>query len=71
MVAKEIAQYGYSTNQGNGWFWLVLVGFGWFLIKLINSQQKVNQIRPSSMHLTVAMTVLPVGQLASSADRQK
>ena len=21
---------GYSTNQGNGWFWLVLVGFGWF-----------------------------------------
>ena len=31
---------GYSTNQRICWLWLVLVGFGWFLIKLINSQPK-------------------------------
>ena len=40
VVVRVVTKVGYSTNQGNGWFWLVLVGFGWFLIKLINSQPK-------------------------------
>ena len=39
-MIERLTIFGYSTNQGEGWFWLFFVGFCWFLIKLINSQPK-------------------------------
>ena len=67
LLLKKDRYARYSTNLGNGWFWSVLVAFD----QIDQQPTKVNQIRPSSMHLTVARTVLPVGPKASSADRQK
>ena len=41
-----------------------MVGFGWFWLVFDQYDQKPNkakQIRPTSIHVTVARTVLPVG----------
>ena len=58
---KNFKHFGSSAiQQTKG-----MVGFGWFWLVFDQIDQlptKVNQKRPTSMHLTVARTVMPVGQ---------